>query len=119
MFEAASFSLCSLFVFCPLVRGGEGAEKSSESEVPFDDGIKDAGPTWAGVSQTKSMGSFFEPGEAGFAETCLAASKEPMGSRIPCFGTSTTSGYFASSSWRTSKLFLFSDHGVSARGECS
>ena len=44
MFEAASFSLRSLFVFRPLVRGGEGAEKSSESEVPSGEGIKDAGP---------------------------------------------------------------------------
>ena len=50
IFEAASFSLRSLFVFLPLVRGGEGAEKSSESEVPSDDGIKDAGLAWAEVS---------------------------------------------------------------------
>ena len=44
MFEAASFSLRSLFVFRPLVRGGEGAEKSSESEVPSGEGIKDDVP---------------------------------------------------------------------------
>ena len=44
MFEAASFSIRYLFVFRPLVRGGEGAEKFSESEVPSDDGIKVAGP---------------------------------------------------------------------------
>ena len=44
MFEAASFSLRSLFVFRPLVRGGEGAKNSSESEVPSGEGIKDAGP---------------------------------------------------------------------------
>ena len=49
MFEAASFSLRSLFVFHPLVRGGEGAEKSSDLEVPSDKGTKDASPTWAGV----------------------------------------------------------------------
>ena len=44
MFEATSFSLCSLFVFRPLVRGGEGAEKSSESEVSSDleEGTEDA-----------------------------------------------------------------------------
>ena len=66
MFEAASFSLHSLFVFRPLVRGGEGAEKSYESEVPSDDGIKDAGPAWDEVSRIKALGSFFEPGEAGF-----------------------------------------------------
>ena len=42
MFEAASFSLHSLFVFRPLVRGGEGAEKSLDSEVPSDEGTKDA-----------------------------------------------------------------------------
>ena len=42
MFEDASFSLRSLFVFRPLVRGGEGAEKSSDPEVPFDEGTKDA-----------------------------------------------------------------------------
>ena len=45
MFEAASFSLRSLFVFHPLVRGGEGAEKYSESKAPSGKGIKDAGPT--------------------------------------------------------------------------
>ena len=44
MFEGASFSLRSLFVFRPLVRGGEGAEKSSESEVPSGEGIKDDVP---------------------------------------------------------------------------
>ena len=46
IFEAASFSLRSLFVFRPLVRGGEGAEKSSESEFPYDpeEGTKDANP---------------------------------------------------------------------------
>ena len=45
MFEATSFSLHYLFVFRPLVRGGEGAEKYSESEVPSGEGIKDAGPS--------------------------------------------------------------------------
>ena len=45
MFEAASFSLRSLFVLRPLVRGGEGAEKSSESEVSSVDGTKEASPT--------------------------------------------------------------------------
>ena len=52
MFEAASFSLRSLLVFFPLVRGGEGAEKSSESEVPSDleEGTKDANPAWVEVS---------------------------------------------------------------------
>ena len=83
MFEAASFSLRSLFVFHPLVRGGEGAEKSSDSEVPSDKGIKDAGSTWARVSRIKTLGSFFEPGEAGFGETCSATSKEPMGPEFP------------------------------------
>ena len=38
MFEAASFSLRSLFVFRPLVRGGEGAEKFSDSEFPLTKG---------------------------------------------------------------------------------
>ena len=88
MFEAASFSLRSLFFFRPLVRGGEGAEKSSESEVPSDDGIKDAGPAWAEVSRIKALGSFFEPGEAVFGEACfgeacLGTSKEPMGPELP------------------------------------
>ena len=50
MFEATCFSLRSLFVFRPLVRGGDGAEKSSDSEVPSDEGAKDAGPAWAGFS---------------------------------------------------------------------
>ena len=49
MFETASFSLRSLFVFHPLVRGG-GAENSSDSEVPFDEGTEDASLAWAGVS---------------------------------------------------------------------
>ena len=61
MFVAASFSLRSLFVLRPLVRGGEGAEKSSESEVSSEDGTKEASPTCAEVSPPKSMGSFFEP----------------------------------------------------------
>ena len=44
MFEVVSFSLRSLFVFRLLVRGGEGAEKSSESKVPFvlEEGTEDA-----------------------------------------------------------------------------
>ena len=50
MFEAASFSLRSLFVFFPLVRGEEGAEKSLDSEVPSDEGTEDASLAWAGVS---------------------------------------------------------------------
>ena len=52
MFEATSFSLRSLLVFRPLVRGGEGAVKSSESEFPFepDEGTKDANPAWARAS---------------------------------------------------------------------
>ena len=52
MFEVASFSLRSLLDFFPLVRGGEGVVKSSESEFPFDpdEGTKDANPTWAGAS---------------------------------------------------------------------
>ena len=52
MFEAASFSLRSLLVFCPLVRGGEGAIKSLESEFPSDpdEGTKDVNPAWDGPS---------------------------------------------------------------------
>ena len=50
MFEAASFSLHSLFVFRPLVRGGEGAEKSSDSEVPSYEWAKEASPAWTGVT---------------------------------------------------------------------
>ena len=52
IFEAASFSLRSLFFFHPLVRGGEGAEKSSELEVPFDaeEGTKDENLAWDEVS---------------------------------------------------------------------
>ena len=65
MFEAASFSLRSLFILHPLVRGGEGAEKSSESEVSSVEGTKDASPTWAEVSPPKSMGSFFELRDSG------------------------------------------------------
>ena len=52
MFEAASFSLRSLLVFRPLVRGGEGAEESFGSELPYDpeEGTKDASRTWVEVS---------------------------------------------------------------------
>ena len=52
MFEATSFSLRSFLVFRPLVRGGEGAIKSSESEFPSDlnEGTKDVNPTWARAS---------------------------------------------------------------------
>ena len=70
MFEAASFSLCSLFVLRPLVRGGEGAEKSSESAVSSDEGTRDASP-WAEVSPPKSMGSFFEPGDSGVGSSAV------------------------------------------------
>ena len=68
IFEAASFSLRSLFVFCPLVTGGEGAEKSLESEVPSDpeEGTKDSNPTWVEVSWSNALGSFIELEEAGF-----------------------------------------------------
>ena len=83
MFKAASFSLRSLFVFRPLVRGGEGAENSSESEVPSDDGIKDVGPAWVEVSRIIALGYFFEPGEKGFGEACSITSKEPMGPELP------------------------------------
>ena len=50
MFEVASFSLRSFFVFLPLVRGGEGAEESSDSEVPSDEGAKEASPAWTEVA---------------------------------------------------------------------
>ena len=52
MFEDASFSLCSFLVFRPMVRGGEGAEKSSGSELPPDlvEGTKEAGPAWTEAS---------------------------------------------------------------------
>ena len=52
MFEAASFSLRSLLVFHPLVRGGEGAVKYSKSEFPSDpdEGTKDTNPAWARAS---------------------------------------------------------------------
>jgi len=60
--------------------------------------------------------SFLEPGEAGFGS---AASVDPEGSGMPCSRTTATSGSCASSSLRTSKLFLFSGREVSARGEGS
>ena len=52
MFEAASFSLRSLLVFRPLVRGGEGAEESFGSELPSNpkEGTKEASPAWDEVS---------------------------------------------------------------------
>ena len=52
MFEDASFSLRSLLEFRPLVRGGEGAEKSSRSELPYDPtkGTKEASPAWTEAS---------------------------------------------------------------------
>ena len=48
MFEAASFSLRSLLAFRPMVRGGEGADKYSGSELPSDpeEGTKDVNPSW-------------------------------------------------------------------------
>ena len=51
MFEAASFSLRSLLVFHPLVRGGEGAVKSLESEFPSNpnEGTKDSNPASVGA----------------------------------------------------------------------
>ena len=117
MFEAASFSLPSLFVFHSLVRGGEGVKKSSDLEMPSNEGPKDVGPTWAGVTRNKLMESFFEPRESGFAETCSVASKELVGPGLPCYWTTANSGSCASSSWRTAKIFFFFGRGISSRGE--
>ena len=119
VFEVASFSIHSLFVFRPLVRGGGGAKKSLESEVPSDpeEGTKDANPAWAEVSWSKALGSFLEPEEAGFGEACSVASKEPRGpGGTPYSRTSAASYSCASTSLRTSKLFLFPSGGDSARG---
>ena len=120
IFEAASFSLRSLFVFRPLVREGEGAKKSSESENPSnpEEGSKDANPAWDEVSWSNALGSFIEPEEASFGEACSGTvSKGSGGPRgLPYSGTSAASYSCASTSWRNSKLFLFSSGGDYARG---
>lgn len=140
MFEAASFSLLSLLVLRPLVRGGEGAEMPSASEllsvVRSFSGVltlsKAAEGAAFGVvsSPSVTLASFLllrevVTGEATFAAGSMAAGSE--GAEGPgrvsfCSGMSVSvaasiSG--SSTSCNASKLFLDSTRGGITRGGAS
>jgi len=98
MFEAASFSLCSLLDFFPLVRGGEGAEKSLGSEASSElvEGTKTASPAREEVLGSEVWVSLMEPEEVGLGEndfaggalTLVDGAAEGLGRVSPCVGSS-------------------------------
>lgn len=137
MFEASSFSLLSLLVFRPLVRGGEGAETPSDSEFPSvvraSSGILTLFEAAEGVafgvvsSPSVTLASFLllrevVTGEATFAIGFTAASSEGAdgpGKVSICSGVSISvaasiSG--SSTSCNASKLFLDSTRGGTTGG---
>ena len=105
MLEAASFSLRSLFVFRPRVRGGDGAELFSEvfaESLVGTEAVRPAEPEGAG---SEARNSFAATGPGGVES-----------GRLSTAGASfavVASGSRASSSFSASKLFLFS-RGASA-----
>ena len=109
MFEDALFSLRSLLVFCPLVRGGEGAVKSWESEFPSnpDEGTKDAILAWDGASWPDAWKEFggASLGEASFAEGATRTVFEGL-EGIACTWSSTAFNSWSSNSYKTSNFFF-------------
>ena len=103
MLEAASFSLRSLLVFHPWVRGGDETELSSGSEVSTEslEGTEAVRPAEAEGAGSEARDSLAATGPGG----------EESG-RLPSAGGSSfsvdASGSRASSSFSASKLFLFS-----------
>jgi hypothetical protein len=97
MLEAASFSLRTLLVFRPRVRGGDGTELSSGSTEPLE-GTETARPAEA-EGETRVSLAATESGGVGFGRLSSAG-----GSSL----TADASGSRASSSFSASKLFLFS-----------
>jgi len=131
MFVAASFSLLSLLVFRPLVRGGEGAEKPSDSEFPSDleEESREANtkPSWVGGSCSGIRTPFLVAGGAALGEASFptwpmetfSGGTERPGGVSPCTGSSvaaTAPFSWTSTSCNTSKLFLISIEGGVAAG---
>ena len=103
MLEAASISLRDLLVFRPRVRGGDGTEMSSVSEVSVEslDGTETVRPAEAegpGTEARKPLAAT-GPGGEGTGRLSFAG-----GSSF----SSVASRSGASSSFNASKLFLFS-----------
>jgi hypothetical protein len=100
MLEAASFSLRTLLVFRPRVRGGDGTELSSGSTEPLE-GTEAARPAEAEGfgAETRVSLAATESGGVGFGRRSSSG-----GSSL----TAYASGSRASSSFSASKLFLFS-----------
>jgi hypothetical protein len=103
MLEAASFSLHALLVFRPRVRGGDGPDLSSGSEVSPEPlgGTEAIRPAEARGFRTKAHVSFATIVSGGVESEGLSSSG---GSSIVV----VASGSRASSSFSASKLFLFS-----------
>jgi hypothetical protein len=103
MLEATSFSLRALLVFRPRVRGGDGTELSSDSEVPPEplEGTVTTRPAWAEGSRSEALISLAASNFWGVDSGRLSSSR---GSSL----TVVASGSRASSSFNASKLFLFS-----------
>jgi hypothetical protein len=103
MLAATSFSLRALLVFFPRVRGGDGIDLSSGSEVSPEPlgGIETTRPAEAGDSGTEAHVSFAAIVSGGVESRGLSSAE---GSSI----TVVASGSRASSSFSASKLFLFS-----------
>ena len=103
MLEAASFSLRALLDFRPRVRGGDGTELSSDSEVSTDllEGTETARPAKAEGFGAEARVSLAATESGGVGSGRLSSAG---GSSL----TAVASGSRASSSFSTSKLFLFS-----------
>jgi hypothetical protein len=101
--EAASFSLRALLVFRPRVRGGDGTELSSGSEVSTEslEGTETVRPAEAEGSGSEARSSLAATGPGGVESGRLSSAG---GSSF----TVVASGSRASSSFSASKLFLFS-----------
>jgi len=104
MLEAASFSLRALLVLRPRVTGGDGTELSSGSEVPPEllEGTVTTRPAWAEGSGSKARISLATPEFGGVDSGRLSFAEGSFWSVV-------ASGSRASSSFSTSKLFLFSN----------
>ena len=103
MLEVASFSLRALLDFLPRVRGGDGAEMSSGSEVSTEplEGTETARPAEAEGSGSEARISFSTTDSEGAGSERISTAE---GSSL----SAVAYGSRASSSFSTSKLFLFS-----------
>lgn len=105
MFVAASFSLLCLLVFRPLVRGGDGAEMPSDSDLSSD--LEESEST---SFEGEDPGSA-RPTASGAAGAAATTGSGGPGSSPTGEGSSSAavaSGAWTSSSCSASKLFWFS-----------